>query len=158
SRTRRRVLRGRSPISGIPMGLPPDCLAEILDVAEDGIVTVDSQHRIVLFNRGAARMFGYEPNEVIGRPLDVLSPERFQPGHSDQAHKFARGPVASRPMTERRTILGRHKDGAEFPVEATISKFQAGGELFLTAIIRAAHARKKSEAEEIEMFLHEVCH
>lgn len=127
------------------MRIPPERLAEILDVTEDGIVTVDARHEIVLFNRGAAKIFGYAPDEVFGRPLDVLLPERFRPDHGRQVNEFARGPVASRPMGERRTIFGRRKDGSEFPVEATISKLEVGGELFLTAIIRDAADRKKYE-------------
>jgi len=127
------------------MNIPPDRLAEILDIAEDGIVTVDSQHRIVLFNRGATKIFGYEAAEVLGQPLDLLLPERYRRDHGRQVNEFARGPVAARPMGERRTILGRRKDGTEFPVEATISKLQADGELFLTAIIRDAEDRKKYE-------------
>lgn len=127
------------------MSIPSERLAEILDVAEDGIVTVDAAHRIVLFNRGAARIFGYDPAEVLGQPLDVLLPERFRPDHARQVDTFATGPVSSRPMGERRTIFGRRKDGTEFPVEATISKLQAGGELFLTAIVRDAADRKKYE-------------
>jgi len=125
--------------------ISPDRLADILDVAEDGIVTVDACHEIVLFNRGAAKIFGYEPAEVLGRPLDLLLPQRYRPDHARQVSEFARGPVASRPMGERRTIFGRRKDGTEFPVEATISRLDAGGELFLTAIVRDAADRKKYE-------------
>jgi PAS domain S-box-containing protein len=127
------------------MRLPPERLAEILDIAEDGIVTVNARHQIVLFTRGAARLFGYAPDEVLGQPLDLLLPERFRPGHGRQVGEFARGPVAARPMGERRTVFGRRKDGTEFPVEATISRLDAGGELFLTAIIRDAADRKKYE-------------
>jgi PAS domain S-box-containing protein len=127
------------------MHIPPERLAEILDVAEDGIVTVNARHEIVLFNRGAAKIFGYTPDEILGRPLALLLPERYRPDHGRQVNEFARGPVASRPMGERRTILGQRKDGTEFPVEATISKLEAGGELFLTAIVRDAADRKKYE-------------
>jgi PAS domain S-box-containing protein len=127
------------------MHIPAERLVEILDVAEDGIITVDSHHRIVLFNRGATKIFGYEPGEVLGQSLNLLLPERYRPDHGRQVNEFARGPVASRAMGERRTIFGRRKDGTEFPAEITISKLQAGGELFLTAIVRDAEDRKKYE-------------
>jgi PAS domain S-box-containing protein len=127
------------------MHISPERLAEILDVAEDGIVTVNARHEIVLFNRGAARIFGYAPEEVIGRPLDLLLPERYRPDHSRQVHEFATGPVSARQMGERRTIFGRRKDGTEFPVEATISRLGAGNDLLLTAIVRDAADRKKYE-------------
>jgi PAS domain S-box-containing protein len=127
------------------MNIPPERLAEILDIAEDGIVTINARHEIVLFNRGAARIFGYAPEEILGKPLDVLLPERYRPAHARQVDEFAHGLVAARPMGERRTIFGRRKDGTEFPVEATISRLGAGADLLLTAIVRDAADRKKYE-------------
>jgi PAS domain S-box-containing protein len=128
-----------------PAPLPPARLAEILDVAEDGIVTVNSRQEIVLFNRGAAKIFGYDPSEVIGRPLEVLLPPASRAVHRGQVEGFAKGPVASRAMGERRTIAGRRKDGTEFPVEITISRLETDGEFLLTAIGRDAEDRKKYE-------------
>lgn len=125
--------------------ISPEQLADILDVAEDGIVTVNTRHEIVLFNRGAAKIFGYDPAEILGKSLDVLIPPASHAVHRGQVEKFARGPVASRAMGERRTIAGRRKDGTEFPVEITISRLEAGGEILLTAIVRDAGDRKKYE-------------
>jgi PAS domain S-box-containing protein len=123
----------------------PDRLAEILDIAEDGVVTVDRQRRIVLFNRGAAKIFGYRAEEVLGRVLEDLLPERFRPAHPGQVAEFAAGPDVSRVMGERRLVFGRRKDGTEFPAEVTISKLEGGGETLLTAIVRDGTARRKYE-------------
>ncbi|MCS7022526.1 MAG: PAS domain-containing sensor histidine kinase [Gemmataceae bacterium] len=125
--------------------LSPEQLAEIIDVTEDGIVTVDSQHRIVLFNRGAARLFGYEPAEVLGQSLNLLIPEQYHQSHPKDMEAFAQGPVDSRRMGSRRTVSGRRKDGSVFPAEVTISKLQHGEQLWLTAIIRDAAERKRYE-------------
>ena len=127
------------------MPISPERLAEILDIAEDGIVTVDARHEIVLFNRGAAKLFGYDPIEVLGRSLDLLIPTAYHSTHRHDVDKFARGPVVSRTMGSRRTVTGRRKDGSEFPAEVTISKLDAGGEVLLTAIVRNAEERKKYE-------------
>lgn len=127
------------------MPIPPERLAEILDVAEDGIVTVDASHTIVLFNRGAAKLFGYEPRDVLGKSLDVLIPPVYHATHSHEVDAFARGPIVSRAMGSRRTVTGRRKEGSEFPAEVTISKLVAGGEVLLTAIVRNAEERKKYE-------------
>jgi PAS domain S-box-containing protein len=127
------------------MHIPLERLAEILDVAEDGIVTVNARHEIVLFNRGAAKIFGYAPEEVLGGSLNVLLPERYRPDHGHQVDEFAHGPVASRTMGERRTIFGRRKDGTEFPVEVSISRLGSGADLLITAIVRDAADRKKYE-------------
>src|SRR5581483_8922317 len=92
-----------SPPGGPVYGrVPPDRLAEILNVAEDGIVTVDARQRIVLFNRGASKIFGYAPDEVLGRPLDTLIPAVFHAAHRGQVDEFAGGQVVSRLMGERR--------------------------------------------------------
>jgi len=135
-----------SPPGGPVYGrVPPDRLAEILNVAEDGIVTVDARQRIVLFNRGASKIFGYAPDEVLGRPLDTLIPAVFHAAHRGQVDEFAGGQVVSRLMGERRTVLGRRKDGTDFPAEVTISKLGSGPDLLLTAIVRDAAARKRYE-------------
>lgn len=129
----------------------PDQLAEILDVAEDGIVTVDVCHQVVLFNRGAAKIFGYTPEEVVGKPLDLLLPERFREPHRGQVGDFARSPAHARLMGERREVYGRRKDGTEFPAEISISKFGAGAEMLFTAIVRDVTERKRWEAERAEL-------
>ena len=131
--------------------IPPDRLIDILDIAEDGIITVDARQGIVLFNRGAAELFGYAPEEVAGRPLDLLLPERFHPSHRDQVAEFGRAPEPARVMGARREVYGRRKDGAEFPAEVTISKFVADGQVFCTAIVRDVSERRRQEAERAEL-------
>jgi PAS domain S-box-containing protein len=125
--------------------ISPDQLAEILDIAEDGIVTVDARQEIVLFNRGAAKIFGYTPEEVAGQPLELLLPERFRAPHPGQVEGFARAPAAARLMGERREVYGRRKDGTEFPAEVSISKFGTGAEMLFTAIVRDVAERKRYE-------------
>ncbi len=131
--------------------ISPDQLAEILDIAEDGIVTVDARQVIVLFNRGAAKIFGYAPEEVVGQPLERLLPARFRPPHRGQVEGFAAAPAAARLMGERREVYGRRKDGTEFPAEVSISKFGAGAELLFTAIVRDVTERKRFEADGREL-------
>src|SRR5258708_38249396 len=55
---------------------PSDPLARILDLADDAVVSVDEEERILLFNQSAERIFGYTPMEVMGRSLDILLPSR----------------------------------------------------------------------------------
>jgi PAS domain S-box-containing protein len=120
-------------------------LAEILDIAEDAIITVNLLREIVLFNRGAAKVFGYRPAEVLGRPIEDLLPERYRPAHPAQVAGFASGPDISRVMGERRVVVGRRRDGSEFPAEVTISKLEHKDGTLLTAIVRDATTRKKYE-------------
>jgi PAS domain S-box-containing protein len=131
--------------------IPPDQLVDILDIAEDGIVTVDVRQEIVLFNRGAAKLFGYEPEEIVGLPLITLIPARFCDAHAGQITEFGRSPAPARVMGERRAVCGRRKDGSEFPAEVSISKLNAGNDMLFTAIVRDVTERKRYEAAQREL-------
>lgn len=126
-------------------------LAEILDVAEDAVITTDAGRDIVLFNRGATVLFGYTADEMLGRSIDLLLPERFRARHPEQMAEFARSPAPARLMGARREVYGRRKDGSEFPAEVSISKFGTGAELLFTAIVRDATERKRYEAAQREL-------
>lgn len=131
--------------------ISPEQLAEILDIAEDGIITVDARQEIVLFNRGAAKIFGYAPEEVAGQPLELLLPVRFREPHRGQVEGFAKAAASARLMGERREVYGRRKDGTEFPAEISISKFGTGAEILFTAIVRDVTERKQYEANTREL-------
>ncbi len=117
----------------------------ILAIAQDAIISVDSNQRIVLFNQGAEKVFGYTHAEVVGRPLDLLLPQRLAHVHQKHFEDFARSPDVARTMGQRREVSGRRKDGAEFPAEASISKLDLGGELVFTVILRDITERKRAE-------------
>jgi formate hydrogenlyase transcriptional activator len=119
----------------------------VLEIADDAIISVDSHQRIVLFNHGAERVFGYTATEVMGELLDTLLPPRFQHVHRDHIEAFAQSPEVSRSMGQRREVYGRRKDGREFPAEASISKLDVGGELVFTVILRDITDRKRAEEE-----------
>jgi protein-histidine pros-kinase len=120
-------------------------LAGILDIADDAIISVDHQQRITLFNQGAEKIFGYTPPEVLGRPLNLLLPQRFEEIHQQHITEFAGSAETARRMGERRDIYGRRKDGSEFPAEASISKLELAGASTFTVILRDITARKHFE-------------
>ncbi len=117
----------------------------ILDIAEDAIISIDSHQRIALFNQGAEKVFGYIEGDVIGKPLDLLIPQRFGGAHRKHIEEFADSPDVARTMGQRREVFGRRKDGHEFPAEASISKLDLGGELVFTVILRDITERKRTE-------------
>ncbi|HUP07442.1 MAG TPA: PAS domain S-box protein, partial [Caldimonas sp.] len=119
----------------------------ILDIALDAIISIDSQHRITLFNQGAESTFGYAQAEVIGRPLDLLLPAQFADAHRKHVDEFARSADMARTMGQRGKVSGRRRDGSEFPADASISKLEVGGELVLTVILRDVTDRVRLEAE-----------
>jgi PAS domain S-box-containing protein len=118
--------------------------AGIVEIADDAIISVDSSQRIVLFNRGAEKVFGYAATELIGRPLALLLPPRFADSHRRHFEAFATAPEVSRSMAERREVFGRRKDGSEFPAEASISKLELGAETVFTVILRDVTERKQA--------------
>jgi len=133
------------PVPAVPTRIAPDRLADILNIAEDGIVTINARQEICIFNRGAVKIFGYQPAEVMGQSLNLLIPVSFHAAHPSYLTEFAGSSDVSRMMNERRPVFGRRKDGSEFPAEITISKLEQGGEILLTAIVRNITERKRFE-------------
>jgi PAS domain S-box-containing protein len=117
----------------------------IIAIATDAIVSVDEEQAIVLFNQGAERIFGWSADEVIGRPLSLLLPERVHDRHLGHIRAFAHGPVQAKRMGERQEIFGRRKDGEEFPAEASISRLELSGRRLFTAVLRDVTERKRAE-------------
>ena len=121
--------------------------SRILQVAEDGIVSTDAQQTITFFNLKAETMFGYRAEEVLGRPLSMLMPERYRERHAADMERFGAGKQASRQMNERGGVLGLRKDGEEFPMEVAITKVSVGGALTFTAHVRDVTRRKQREEQ-----------
>lgn len=122
--------------------------AGILDIAVDGIITVDDRQLIVHFNRGAETIFGYHRTEVIGQPLELLLPARHGHAHAAHLQSFASAPETSRRMGQRRQINGRRKNGDEFPAEASISKLRTPAGWLFTAVVRDVTENRQREQHE----------
>ncbi len=119
--------------------------AGILEIANDAIISVDSNQQITLFNQGAEKIFGYKSEEAIGQPLNLLLPEQFRSSHNQHIQRFAQSSGKARTMGDRSEILGRRRDGTEFPAEASISKLQIGNETIFTVMLRDISDRKQAE-------------
>lgn len=122
-------------------------LADILDIAEDAIIVTEDDRSITLFNQGAVKLFGYDPNEVLGNRIDLLLPERFRIDHPFSIDAFAYGHESARRMAQRREMFGLKKDGSEFPAEASISKLSIGERTTFTVIVRDITDRLRTERQ-----------
>jgi PAS domain S-box-containing protein len=125
-----------------------DKLAGILAIAADAIITVDEAQRIVHFNRGAEAIFGYTAEEIVGRHLNFLIPDRFRAKHGDHVASFASGAETARQMGHRREVSGLRKDGVEFPAEASIAKLGEPGRRLFAVVLRDVGERKRIERNE----------
>lgn len=124
----------------------------ILEIAADAIISVDERQRIVHYNLGAERIFGWKAAEVMGHELGMLLPERFRAGHARFMQGFGGSADNARQMGERRAIAGLRRDGLEFPAEASISKLTlASGERIYTVLLRDVTDRKQREQAQQQL-------
>ena len=117
----------------------------IVSIAADAIISVDHRQRIIIFNEGAERIFGYMKREMIGTALERLIPERYRAKHHEAFARFAAGRENARTMAERLEVYGLRKNGEEFPAEASISKVAVGDETFFSVVLRDITYRKSVE-------------
>lgn len=122
-------------------------IGDVIDSAMDAIITIDHQQRIVLFNNAAENVFRWPSHAVIGKPLDMLLPQRFATVHGQHVQNFGKTGVTSRRMGAAAVLTGLRADGEEFPVEASISQFGEGQQKLYTVILRDVTLRAQAEAE-----------
>jgi PAS domain S-box-containing protein len=125
-------------------------LAGVLDIASEAIISTDETQQIILFNKGAEKIFGYSSDEAIGQPLDILLPKRFMTVHQNYIADFDASAIPTRLMGERQEIWGYRKNGEEFPAEASISKLEVDDKKIFTVVLRDTTARKHVEQEREE--------
>jgi PAS domain S-box-containing protein len=121
-------------------------LAAIVQIFDDAILVVDESRRIVFFNDGAKDIFGYEPAEILGKPLEHLLPARHQDAVRQLIAQVRRAAERERRAAARKTIAGARRDGSEFPAEISIAKLTAGTRPDRLAVL----LRDLTERERIE--------
>ncbi len=116
----------------------------VVQTAHDAIVSADSHGNITDFNRGAEAIFGYSAQEVIGKPLAVLMPDRFKELHQLGFKRYLETGEAH-VIGKTVELAAKRKDGSEFPVELSLSSWKARGGLFFTGVLSDITERKRTE-------------
>ncbi|MDN4174329.1 PAS domain S-box protein [Nocardioides sp. SOB77] len=133
---------------------------ELIEAAPDPTVIADGSGVIVMSNRQVERVFGYEPGELLGSPVERLVPERFRERHVGQRSGYVGAPVV-RGMGQGRELYAVRKDGTEFPVEVSLSPIETDDGLLVAAAVRDVTERRRIQetADRIrEEFLATVSH
>ena len=119
-------------------------LEAILESANDAIISIDGEGRVLLWNHHAEEMFGYDHREMLGRTLTAIIPERYRDQHHEGIHRVVEGGEAH-VLGRTVELTGLHKDGHEIPVELSLAMWEGDGERFFSGIIRDITARKEAE-------------
>ena len=125
--------------------LPTDLFSGLLAISADAVIAVDDEQRIVFFNEGAERIFGWNADDVGGQPLEILLPERYRAAHRGHVHGFGAAHGRARLMGERQQLSGLRRNGEEFPCEAAIQRIEVDGRNIFAAVLRDISARQRAE-------------
>lgn len=121
-----------------------DLFARVVEAAPNAMIMVDRNGTIVLTNLQTEKLFNYSKSELIGSPIEILVPKRFQDHHPEHRKGFFSNPK-TRSMGEGRDLFGSRKDGTEVPIEIGLNPFDIDGEKFVLASIIDITERKKAE-------------
>ncbi|RJQ50419.1 MAG: PAS domain S-box protein [Nitrospiraceae bacterium] len=128
----------------------------LLDSAPDAMIFVDRSRKIIMANAQFEVMFGYDNDEIAGRDLEILIPERFRDSHRKHVEDFFSHPRL-RQMGAGFELYAIRKNGEEFPVDISLSYLHVENEVVATAAIRDISKRKQmEEAVEMNYFIQKV--
>ena len=114
--------------------------------AIDAIISANSKGNIIFWNNAASTIFGYNVEEILDKPVTLLVPSQYAEKHQAGLQRIVAG---GKPQVSGKSIelIGRRKNGEEFPIDVAISSWETNGELFFSAIIRDISKSKELEAQ-----------
>ena len=118
----------------------------LLESVPDAIVMVNNTGRIILVNAQAEELFGYTKAELLGKPIEILLPQRFREGHVSHRTQYFVEPK-TRTMGAGLELFACRQDGTEFPVEICLSPLRTEEGTFAMSAIRDIADRKKLQEE-----------
>jgi two-component system, LuxR family, sensor kinase FixL len=125
-------------------------LRSILETVPDAMVVIDEQARIQSFSATAVRLFGYDPQEVIGKNVNVLMPGPYREQHDGYMQRYL-DTGERRIIGIGRVVVGERKDGSTFPMELAVGEMRSGGIRYFTGFIRDLTERQQTETRLQEL-------
>jgi PAS domain S-box-containing protein len=121
-------------------------LRSILDTVPEAMIVIDQGGVVTSFSAAAAELFGYAPEEVIGRNIKMLMPAPYREEHDGYIDRYLRTGEA-RIIGYGRVVKGLTKGGEVFPMELAVGEAQASGQRIFTGFIRDLTTRQRMEEE-----------
>ena len=125
-------------------------LGSILEIIPDALVVIDVEGRILIFSRAAEQIFGYSAQEVVGQDVAILMPERDRAAHAAFMARY-RTTGEARMIGHERRLIGRRKDGSEFPHKLQLVEAFGGGRRMIAAFVHDLSAEEAREAQFEEL-------
>jgi two-component system sensor kinase FixL len=119
-------------------------LRSILDTVPDAMIVIDDAGTIQSFSLAAERQFGWTADEVRGRNVKMLMPQPYSDQHDGYLHRYAQT-SERRVIGVGRVVVGRRKDGSDFPMELSVGEVRSGDYRYFTGFIRDLTERQQSE-------------
>jgi len=116
----------------------------LAEIAGDAIVVLDAEGKVAFWNRAAEEVFGYSADEIMGKPLTMVIPERFRMKHTEG---FKGAVLKGRMRPKRAELSGLRKDGTEVLFEVSITSLKLEDETFFIGILRDITSRIEAQRE-----------
>jgi formate hydrogenlyase transcriptional activator len=117
---------------------------QLFEFSPDAIIVTDAEGKIAEVNAQAIDLFGYPRAELVGKPVEVLIPERFRNLHPSHRTDYSAHP-RPRPMGIGLELYGRRKDGSEFPVDIMLSPVEMPNGRVVVSVVRNTSERKRAQ-------------
>ena len=131
-------------------------LRSILEIVPDALVVIDVEGRILMFSHAAETMFGYTEAEVVGRNVSMLMPEGDRSAHDVHMRRYSMT-GAGRVMGKKRRLIGRRKDGTEFPHTLELAEAIGGGQRMVAGFMQDLTGQEAAD-EKLEQLQRELAH
>src|ERR1700730_13365163 len=135
--------------SSAPLSISSANIYPFLDISPDALVIVDRNGDIALVNGQTEALFGYARSQLLGQPLELLLPQRFLAAHASHRERYFSAPH-TRPMGVGLNLVGRRKDGTEFPVEIRLNPLLLDGAPSTLGAVRDRSAQRAVERERLQ--------